>query len=122
MLKKILALAGSCCAPPLAMAAVDVNKATEAQLDSIKGIGPSTSKTILLGAQERRIQELGRLHRARQGRWRRQRRQVFGRRPDRQRPAYKKAADKPAAKRQACQQVTAKPAASASKPAASAKK
>ncbi len=30
-----------------AFAAVDVNKATEADLDSIKGIGPSTSKQIL---------------------------------------------------------------------------
>jgi competence protein ComEA len=31
----------------VAMAAVDVNKATEAQLDSIKGIGPITSKLIM---------------------------------------------------------------------------
>jgi competence protein ComEA len=30
-----------------AMAAVDVNKATEAELDSVKGIGPGTSKAIL---------------------------------------------------------------------------
>ena len=30
-----------------AMAAVDVNKATEAQLDSVKGIGPVTSKLIM---------------------------------------------------------------------------
>ena len=34
-----------------AMAAVDVNKATEAELDSVKGIGPGTSKLIL---QERK--------------------------------------------------------------------
>jgi competence protein ComEA len=31
----------------VAMAAVDVNKATEAELDSVKGIGPSTSKLIM---------------------------------------------------------------------------
>ncbi|MBA2963977.1 MULTISPECIES: ComEA family DNA-binding protein [Ramlibacter] len=30
-----------------AMAAVDVNKATEAELDSVKGIGPDTSKLIV---------------------------------------------------------------------------
>jgi competence protein ComEA len=29
-------------------AALDINKATEAELDSIKGIGPSTSSKILL--------------------------------------------------------------------------
>jgi competence protein ComEA len=29
------------------MAAVDVNKATEAELDAMKGIGPTTSKAIL---------------------------------------------------------------------------
>jgi competence protein ComEA len=29
------------------MAAVDVNKATEADLDSVKGIGPATSKLIM---------------------------------------------------------------------------
>ncbi len=46
MLKKILALAAMLITS-LAMAAVDVNKATEAQLDSVKGIGPGTSKLIL---------------------------------------------------------------------------
>jgi competence protein ComEA len=30
----------------MAMAAVDVNKASEAELDSVKGIGPTTSKLI----------------------------------------------------------------------------
>ena len=35
----------------LSFAAVDVNKATEADLDSIKGIGPSTTSKIL---QERK--------------------------------------------------------------------
>jgi competence protein ComEA len=38
-------------ATTLSLAAVDVNKATEADLDSIKGIGPSTSSKIL---QERK--------------------------------------------------------------------
>lgn len=46
MLKKILAILVMLYAT-LAMAAVDVNKATEAQLDSVKGIGPVTSRTIL---------------------------------------------------------------------------
>jgi competence protein ComEA len=46
MLKKLLAMFLMLCAT-VAMAAVDVNKATEAQLDSIKGIGPITSKLIM---------------------------------------------------------------------------
>ncbi|AMO24493.1 hypothetical protein GCM10027034_12310 [Ramlibacter solisilvae] len=46
MLKKILALLVMLYAT-LAMAAVDVNKATDAQLDGVKGIGPTTSKQIL---------------------------------------------------------------------------
>jgi competence protein ComEA len=46
MLKKILALLVMLYAT-LAMAAVEVNKATDAQLDSVKGIGPATSKQIL---------------------------------------------------------------------------
>ena len=49
MFKKILALLVTLYAA-LAMAAaaaVDVNKATDAQLDAVKGIGPATSKAIL---------------------------------------------------------------------------
>ena len=46
MLKKLLAIVLMLYAT-MAMAAVDVNKATEAELDSIKGIGPVTSKTII---------------------------------------------------------------------------
>jgi competence protein ComEA len=46
MLKKILAILVMFYTA-LAMAAVDVNKATEAQLDSVKGIGPVTSKLIM---------------------------------------------------------------------------
>jgi competence protein ComEA len=49
MLKKILALFVMLYAA-LAMAAaaaVDVNKATDAQLDAVKGIGPATSKAIV---------------------------------------------------------------------------
>ena len=45
MLKKLLALVLALFTA-LAMAAVDVNKATDAQLDSVKGIGPVTSKLI----------------------------------------------------------------------------
>jgi competence protein ComEA len=46
MWKKFLAVVLMLCAAA-AMAAVDVNKATEAQLDSVKGIGPVTSKLIM---------------------------------------------------------------------------
>ena len=46
MLKKFLAIVLMLCAT-LAMAAVDVNKATDAQLDGVKGVGPVTSKLIL---------------------------------------------------------------------------
>lgn len=35
------------CLTSAAFAAVDVNKATEAELDGIKGVGPATSKLIL---------------------------------------------------------------------------
>ena len=45
MLKKILAILAMLCAT-FAMAAVDANKGTEAQLDAVKGIGPVTSKMI----------------------------------------------------------------------------
>ena len=46
MLKKILAVAAMLYAAAC-FAAVDVNKATAAELDSIKGIGPSISTKIL---------------------------------------------------------------------------
>lgn len=46
MLKKFLAGLLTVAAAG-AMAAVDVNKASEADLDSLKGIGPSTSRQIL---------------------------------------------------------------------------
>lgn len=49
MLKKILALFVMLYAAVAmaAAAAVDVNKATDAQLDAVKGIGPATSKAIV---------------------------------------------------------------------------
>jgi competence protein ComEA len=47
MLKKFVALLAMLVVTTLAMARVDVNKATEAELDSVKGIGPGTSKAIL---------------------------------------------------------------------------
>jgi competence protein ComEA len=47
MFKKILAVVALLFYTALALAAVDVNKASEAQLDSVKGIGPGTSKLIL---------------------------------------------------------------------------
>ena len=46
MLKKILAIVAMLYTA-LAMAAVDVNKASEAELDGVKGIGPGTSKLII---------------------------------------------------------------------------
>ena len=46
MLKKILAAVATLAAIS-AMAAVEVNKATEADLDSLKGVGPATSRQIL---------------------------------------------------------------------------
>lgn len=46
MLKKILAILAMLYAAA-AFAAVDVNKATPAELDAIKGIGPSISKAIV---------------------------------------------------------------------------
>ena len=46
MLKKLLVLLSLCCAA-LAYAAVDVNQASEAELDGIKGIGPAMSARIL---------------------------------------------------------------------------
>jgi competence protein ComEA len=47
MFKKILAILAFLMSTAMAMAAVDVNKATEAELDSVKGIGPGTSKVIM---------------------------------------------------------------------------
>ena len=46
MLKKILAILAMLYAAA-SFAAVDVNKATAAELDAVKGIGPTTSKTIV---------------------------------------------------------------------------
>lgn len=47
MFKKALAVLALLLSTAVALAAVDVNKATEAELDSVKGIGPGTSKLIL---------------------------------------------------------------------------
>lgn len=48
MLRKILlALAAFIASAGFAFAAVDLNKADQAALDSVKGIGPKTSKAIL---------------------------------------------------------------------------
>ena len=47
MWKKFLAAAVMLCAAAMAMAAVEVNKASEAELDGVKGIGPVTSKLIV---------------------------------------------------------------------------
>jgi competence protein ComEA len=47
MFKKVLAILAFLMSAAVAMAAVDANKATEAELDSVKGIGPGTSKLII---------------------------------------------------------------------------
>ncbi|WP_427915422.1 ComEA family DNA-binding protein [Ramlibacter sp. MMS24-I3-19] len=47
MFKKILAILAFLMSAAVAMAAVDANKASEAELDSVKGIGPGTSKQIV---------------------------------------------------------------------------
>jgi len=47
MWKKILAAVLMVLASAIAMAAVDANKANQAELDSMKGSGPATSKSIL---------------------------------------------------------------------------
>src|SRR3954467_134307 len=47
MFKKIVATLLLLLSAAVAMAAVDVNKAWEAELDSVKGIGPGTSKLII---------------------------------------------------------------------------
>jgi competence protein ComEA len=47
MLKKLLVTVAMMATMTLAFADVDVNKADQAALDSIRGIGPTMSKTIL---------------------------------------------------------------------------
>jgi competence protein ComEA len=47
MMKKAIAALALCFAAHIAHAAVDINKATEAELDSVKGLGPGTTKLIL---------------------------------------------------------------------------
>ena len=47
MWKKVLAAMVMACAVTFAMAAVDVNSASEAELDGLKGIGPVTTRLIL---------------------------------------------------------------------------
>lgn len=51
MLKTLLATAALLCASA-AFAAVEVNEANAAELDSIKGIGPATSTRILQARKE----------------------------------------------------------------------
>lgn len=46
MLKKLIAIAMALCAS-VAMAAVDVNKASHAELTEVKGIGPATATRIM---------------------------------------------------------------------------
>lgn len=56
MLKKLLSFSVSIVAVT-AFAAVDVNKASHADLDGLKGIGPSTSKQILAERKSREYKD-----------------------------------------------------------------
>ncbi|GAA4329910.1 helix-hairpin-helix domain-containing protein [Variovorax defluvii] len=47
MLKKILAVSAMLLAAASSWAAVDANKASDAELDAIRGVGPSLSKRII---------------------------------------------------------------------------
>ena len=47
MMKKILAISAMLLAAASSWAAVDANKASDAELDSIKGVGPALSKRII---------------------------------------------------------------------------
>lgn len=47
MLKTLIALLATLASTLCLAAALDINQATEAELDSIKGIGPATSSKIL---------------------------------------------------------------------------
>jgi competence protein ComEA len=76
MLKKLLVLLSLCCAA-LAYAAVDVNQASEAELDGIKGIGPAMSARILQEREKAPFKDWADLI---------ERVQAFGRGPARQRP------------------------------------
>lgn len=128
MLKKLLAVL-LMLFTALAMAAVDVNKATDAQLDSVKGIGPVTTKLI---TSERKkgefkdwkdfIDRVKGIGEARAGKLSAEGLTVNGK-------TYKNAAvtkkdEKAAAKeeKKGDKVAAAKPAASAAKPAASAAK
>ena len=68
-----------------AFAAVDVNKASQAELESVKGIGPALSTADPRRAPEGSVQGLERPDRSGQGRGRRERQQVLAARPHRQR-------------------------------------
>ena len=61
MFKKIL-MATALLFSLSSFAAVDVNKANAADLDGIKGIGPSLSGKIFERAQQRQLQRLARPH------------------------------------------------------------
>src|SRR4029453_269045 len=109
MLKKLLAIVLMLCAT-LAMAAVDVNKATEAELDSIKGIGPSTSKTIISERKKGEFKSWGDFIARVKGVGEDKATKFSAEGLTVNGAAYKKEDDKPAA--------SAKPAASGAKPAA----
>ena len=62
MLKRFLLLAALCCAAA-SFAGVDVNQASVAELDGIKGIGPSLSQRILQARQTGPFQDWADLRR-----------------------------------------------------------
>ena len=85
MFKQLIVALGALVAAT-AFAAVDVNKASQAELESIKGIGPTISTQILGERQKGPFKDWSDLHHPGQGRGRRERRQVLAERPHRQRP------------------------------------
>lgn len=126
MLKKILAILAMLCATAV-MAAVDVNKATEAQLDSVKGIGPGTSKMIMAERKKGEFKDwadlMARVKGVKEARAAKLSEQGLTVNGTSYKPAAKK--DEKAAKKEdkkADKAAAAKPAASAAKPTASAKK
>ena len=62
MLKKLLTLLVATLLATATWAAVDVNTATEAELDGIKGIGPGLSGRILQERQSAPFKDLSLIH------------------------------------------------------------
>ena len=88
MFKQVIVALGALVAAT-AFAAVDVNKASQAELEVDQGHRPDDLDADPRRAQEGAVQGLERPDHARQGRGRRRRRQVLAERPHRQRHAFR---------------------------------